>query len=264
MTRIHHLNCVEIQSPFHGRAIDHCLLLEEAGRLVLIDAGIGLTDTRDPVSRLGQNLIDLVGFQFDERHTAVRQIEQLGFDPAAVTDCVVSHLDPDHIAGLADFPQATVHVSAEEYENFLAGRPRYLRHQLEHQPPRKTYSATSSRWFGFEARKVNISVDLEVYLIPLFGHTYGHCGIVIGPPPSWIFYVADAYYLKEELSDPSHPVHKLAEVRADDNNLRIESLDRIRDFSQTHPEVMMFSYHDPQEFETVTLDHQENDNKWRQ
>ncbi|PIH04439.1 hypothetical protein CS542_00835 [Pedobacter sp. IW39] len=39
--------------------------------------------------------------------------------------CIISHLDPDHIGGLADFPQATIHVSAVELQSFLTGDPRY-------------------------------------------------------------------------------------------------------------------------------------------
>ena len=102
--KVHHLNCVQIESPL-GSAIGHCVLIEGNDSLTLIDAGIGLAETRAPEQKLGKELIEITGFKFDENHTAIRQIEQLGLDPKNVNHIICSHLDPDHIGGLADFPK---------------------------------------------------------------------------------------------------------------------------------------------------------------
>lgn len=237
MIKVHHLNCVEIRSTGYGRAIGHCLLIEAGSRLVLIDAGIGLMDTKNPANRIGRLLINVVGFRFNENWTAVRQIQRLGLDPGNVTDCVVSHLDPDHIGGLADFQNSIVHVGLEEYEHFQSGNPRYLQHQLDHLPPVKTYAKTSDTWCGLEARRIAVS-ETEIYLIPLFGHTLGHCGVALKSETDWLFYVGDAYYLKEELTDPDHPIHALAEMRADDNQLRINSLNKVRRIMIENPHIL--------------------------
>lgn len=244
---------MEIQSPGNGRAIGHCLLLEAGSRLILIDAGIGLNDTKNPSSRIGQRLIDVVGFKFNEDWTAVRQIQRLGLDPGTVTDCVVSHLDPDHIGGLVDFPNAVVHVGLEEYEHFQSGNPRYLQHQLNHLPPIKTYAKASENWCGFEARKIAIP-ETEIYLIPLFGHTLGHCGVALRSGADWLFYVGDAYYLRAELTDAEHPVHALAEMRADDNRLRIDSLNKVCRFMIQNPHISVFAYHDASEYVTSLVE----------
>ena len=118
--KIFHLNCVQIESPL-GSAIGHCVLIESNGTLTLIDAGIGLAETQNPEMKLGKDLIDVTGFKFDEKLTAVKQIKQLGYDPKNVKNIICSHLDPDHIGGLSDFPMAIVHVSQEEYDSFSAG-----------------------------------------------------------------------------------------------------------------------------------------------
>ncbi|MBS0624930.1 MAG: MBL fold metallo-hydrolase [Verrucomicrobia bacterium] len=245
MTKVHHLNCLEIQSPY-GRAIGHCLLVEMANKLILIDAGIGLADTKTPYERIGKQLIDIVGFRFNEEWTAAKQIEKLGFSPKNVTDCIISHLDPDHIGGLVDFPNAKVHMAAEEYENFKSGNPRYLCHQLDHGPEIKTYSKSTQTWFDFEARKVDVTP--EIYLIPLFGHTLGHCGVALKQESKWLFYIGDAYYLKAELQNPKHPVDELATLRADNNEWRNKTLNKIRNFMGANPEVEVFGYHDFEEF----------------
>ena len=253
MIQIHHLNCVEIQSAQHGRAIGHCLLLATPEKLMLIDTGVGLLDTQKPNERIGSQLIDLVGFRFNEQYTAFRQIEALGLNPENVTDCIISHLDNDHIGGLADFPKANVHLSSEEYESFKSGNPRYLSTPLAHKPTIVTYPKSAETWFGFEARKLNIDLETNLYLIPLFGHTLGHCGVAFQYQNHWWLYVGDAYYLKAELADEHHPVDELAAIRADDNAQRMTTLDKLRRFSKEHPEVKMFGYHDPVEFPDLTI-----------
>jgi len=249
MTEIYHLNCVKIVSPYADNVCGHCLLLKQKDRMALIDTGIGLLDSQLPEERIGHELVKITGYQFDENQTAVRQIERLGLNPVQVADCIISHLDNDHIGGLADFPHATVHVGSEEYEHYMLGNPRYLKIPLQHNPDIKTYGTSDRLWFGLEARKVATALDVEMLLIPLPGHTLGHCGIAIKNDDRWLFYVADAYYLREELSDIDHPVHELAEMRADDNKLRIDTLEKIRRLMQDHPEIEIFGYHDISEFE---------------
>ncbi|HTH29944.1 MAG TPA: MBL fold metallo-hydrolase [Lacibacter sp.] len=248
MTAFYHLNCVKIVLPVNDNVCGHCLLVKENERLILIDTGIGLLDTLHPTERIGQELIDMVGYRFHESQTAVRQIEQLGLDPEHVTDCIISHLDNDHIGGLADFPKATVHMSAEELDNFHAGNPRYLKLPLAHHPTIQTYAKSGVDWFGFEARRITAGFETAIFLIPLFGHTLGHCGIALKKDDKWLFYVGDAYYLRTELTNEQHPVNELAKMRADNNDLRIASLNNIRRLVKEHPEIEMFGYHDIEEF----------------
>src|SRR5262245_10909237 len=180
MTTIHHINCGSLHVPPSPKAIRHCLLLEDKNGLALVDAGIGLLEVRSPVERLGQQLIDMAGFQFNEADTAVRQVERLGFRTADVKHAVLTHCDPDHTGGLADFPQAQVHVSEEEFANVANGRWRYVPLQFAHGPKWRTYPQSARQWFGLEARPVALGFESEVLLVPLFGHTLGHCGAPSG------------------------------------------------------------------------------------
>ncbi len=253
MTELFHLNCVRIVSPYNENVCGHCLLIRGHERLVLIDTGIGIQDIRHPEERMGKELIDMVGYRFDENQTALRQIERLGFHPDEVSDCIISHLDNDHTGGLADFPNAIVHVGQEEYDNYASGNPRYLKTPLSHNPVIKTYGTSKTQWFGFEARKVPTAINTEIFLIPMFGHTLGHCGVALKINGQWILYTADAYYLREELNDSYHPVTALAEARADDNDLRRHTLNKIRTLIALHPEIEVFGYHDINEFQKYTL-----------
>jgi glyoxylase-like metal-dependent hydrolase (beta-lactamase superfamily II) len=249
MTRIHHLNCGTLHAPPNPAAACHCLLLEDPSGLALVDTGIGLADVRNPLERIGQPLIDAAGFQFHEGQTALRQIEARGFRPTDVKHIVLTHCDPDHTGGLADFPHAKVHVSEEEHASVERGHWRYLPHHFAHGTDWNTCLASSETWFGLEVRRVNLGFAAEVLLVPLFGHTLGHCGVAVRHVERWLLHVGDAYYLRVELERDDHPVSALAAQRADDNAKRLRSLGELRRLARDHADaITMFGYHDFGEF----------------
>ncbi|WP_439630111.1 MBL fold metallo-hydrolase [Gemmata sp.] len=244
-----HLNCGTLHAPPNPRASCHCLLLEGPNGLALVDTGIGLLDVRDPLGRIGRGLIDLAGFQFDEAETALRRVEALGYRAGDVKHVVLTHADPDHAGGLADFPHAAVHVSTEEHAALAGGNPRYLPVQFAHGPRWVPHPPSPRRWFGLEARPLDLGPGAEVLLVPLFGHTLGHCGVAVRAGDRWVLHVGDAYYLRAELDRDDHPVSALAALRADDNARRVASLAELRRLARDHaPEVALFGYHDFTEF----------------
>lgn len=245
MTTIHHINCGTLSVPRYPTVICRCLLLQQGEQLALVDAGIGLHDVRNPARRLGQPLIDMAGFQFNESDTAVRRIEAIGLSPAAVRHIVLTHGDPDHVGGLADFPTAQVHISEEERLEIASGHGRYLSSHFEHGPSWKTYKSSTRRWFGLEARAVEIGFSSEVLLVPLFGHTLGHCGVAVQQEDRWLFHIGDAYYLRAELTTDDHPVSQIAAQRAADDAQRRHSLEHLRRLARDHKEqIDMIGYHD--------------------
>ena len=252
--KVHHLNCGLLHAPPNPKASCHCLLVEAGGRLALVDTGIGLQDITRPVERIGREAIDAAGFQFHDALTAIRQIERLGFQPEDVTDIVLTHGDPDHAGGLADFPEARVHVSQEEQAALHAGRPRYSPAQFAHDPRWVVHPRSSRRWFGLEARPVSTSLGLEILLLPLFGHTVGHCGVALRAEGRWMLHVGDAYYLRVELETDDHPVSAVAALRAETDRARRSSLSKLRRLDRDHgEEVTLFGYHDFSEFPEGTI-----------
>lgn len=248
MITIHHANFGWLHAPPLPPACCHCLIVRDRDQVILIDTGIGMHDIHDPLKRIGKVAIDAAGFQFRPETTALHQLEQLGLSANFVTDIVLTHGDPDHAGGLADFPNAKVHLSLEEQRAIKDGGPRYNRFQFEHKPHWVTYAKNDTEFLGLPARRVATAADVAISLISLPGHTFGHCGVGIeSDGKSWL-HVGDAYYLRAELSSEPHPIDGLATARADDDSKRRASLKLLQDLHKRYGnEVTMFGYHDATE-----------------
>lgn len=248
MASIEHVNFGWLHAPPFPPACCHALMVRNRDRVALIEAGIGTHDIADPEGRIGKAAIDAAGFQFLPAVTALAQLESRSLNANSITDIVLTHGDPDHAGGLSDFPAAQVHLSAEEKENIDSGNPRYSPSQFQHRPQWVTYSKCDATFFGLPARRVQTALDVEILLVPLFGHTLGHCGVAVRDGDQWILHVGDAYYLREELVNSNHPVDQLATMRADNDAQRRHSLETLRCLHRDHQNsITMFGYHDTQE-----------------
>ncbi|MFB4314317.1 MBL fold metallo-hydrolase [Actinomadura sp. 21ATH] len=264
---IHHLDCGsvrEIEATYDGpapaRAVNHCLLVETpADGLLLVETGLGLDDVRAPHATLDADWIRMAGPVLDERQTAVRQIERLGFSPGDVRHIIVTHLDVDHSGGLPDFPGARVHVLAAELEAALAQAPspRYRPAHWAHGPDWVTYEAGGGeRWFGFDSMRPE-GLPPGVRLVPLGGHTAGHTGVAVRDGDRWLLHCGDAYYYHREIRPGRdrhpHPLLDLVQTSSEvHRDLRLGTQARLRELVRDHgDEVTVFSAHDPWEFATL-------------
>ena len=273
--RITHLNCMSFCPPGR-RLMDgrkgakgpavlscHCLMVELGDRLVLIDTGYGVQDVRHPRARLSPLFLDvLCRPRLYEQHTALRQIERLGFRGEDVSDIVLTHLDFDHAGGLDDFPRARVHMLASEKAAALAqrtwlDRARFRPMQWVSSLTRwRTYAASGERWYGFEAARGLEGLPPEILLVPLIGHTYGHAGIVIQRDGGWLLHTGDAYFHRDEMNveRPRCPAGLRAyqwfmEV---DREKRLANQQRLRELVRDQGrEVQVFCAHDIVEFERM-------------
>jgi len=269
--KVHHLNCGSM-CPIGQRLISgegrwlgaahmccHCLLVEGRNGLILVDTGLGTGDVARP-ERLGAGFRLLTRPRLMLEETALFQIRELGFDPADVRHIVPTHLDLDHAGGLGDFPQAQVHVFERELDAALnrptlQERTRYVPAQWAHDPKWVRHAVQGDRWMGFDAMRALPGTDDEVLLVPLSGHTRGHCGIAVRADDGWLLHCGDAYFFHGEMdADPHCPwgleiFQKLVQM---DGPTRVANQRRLRDLKRDHGhEVTLFCAHDPKELDTL-------------
>ena len=261
--QIHHLHCGTMcpicaplfgQKGFQAEVICHCLLLETDQGLVLVDTGLGTQDYLHPRQRLGTAVAKVGAIVSDLKLTAIAQIQRLGFQPSDVKHIFISHLDFDHAGGISDFPNAMVHVLASEYNASqtlsFKNKLRYRKAQFQqHRYWNFVEPTVGESWFNFS--KVNgmrIFQD-DILLIPLPGHTAGHCGIAIRQADRWLLFCGDAYYNHRQLQPDYHlPALSLTEkLFAYDNVQRIQTLKSIQTLAQSETQIEIMCAHDPVE-----------------
>lgn len=249
---IHHLNCGTFRPIGTPRLVAHCLLVERDQGLLLVDTGFGSDDLADP-GRLGQPFRALARPVLDPHETAASRIRALGHDPAEVTDIVLTHLDLDHVGGIADFPQARVHIHATELRAAqhprLTERSRYVPGQWAHGPTWVPHGEGGDDWFGF--RSVAALGD-DVVLVPLHGHSRGHQGVAVARPEGgWLFHAGDSYFSVGDKRRPRECPRTLRifqAVVAADSKQRRANLERVQELHAAHEaKVTVFCSHDPDE-----------------
>jgi glyoxylase-like metal-dependent hydrolase (beta-lactamase superfamily II) len=213
--RIHHLNCGSL-CPRGGRLLGaagwplspapmccHCLLIEGDDRLILVDAGLGVEDVNEP-RRLGLLFNAMARPRLEVAETALRQVVDMGYRPSDVRHIVPTHLDLDHAGGICDFPDAAVHVFAAElraasHRSSFSERSRYRAVQIASVKKWDAVEEEGESWFGFSAVRAIPGTRDEVLLIPLPGHTRGHCGVAVRRSDDWLLHCGDAYFHRSEV-----------------------------------------------------------------
>jgi glyoxylase-like metal-dependent hydrolase (beta-lactamase superfamily II) len=188
-------------------------------------------------------------------------VQGLGFSPKDVRHIVVTHLDVDHAGGLADFPEATVHVlqaeldEAQRQGNFRS-RHRYRARQLAG-VKWQAYEATGEPWRGFPAVRQLRGLDSDLLMIPLPGHSAGSAGIVVDAGKKTFVHCGDAFFSARQLDvqRPSCPPGLTAFqlAMAHDERARRANLKRLR---QLHAEggnaTILIASHDPDTFRSLS------------
>jgi glyoxylase-like metal-dependent hydrolase (beta-lactamase superfamily II) len=275
--KIHHLNCGTC-CPAGGRLFDgttdgvrghivcHCLLIESDAGLILVDTGFGTRDIANRNHRLSDFFLGLNQPQLLPDETALAQVKALGFEAADVRHILVTHLDFDHAGGLEDFPNATIHVTTREKEaadaqkgGLFVGPRRYRPGQWDDIDAWRLYPfGGGEKWFGFDSVRDLVGLPPEILLIPLQGHTWGHCGVAIREDGGdWLLHAGDAYFYRGEVGSETYSCppgmryyQRLMEV---DRKARLANQRRLRRLSLDQAgQVRLFCAHDAVEFEILS------------
>lgn len=196
----------------------HVLLVETDDGLVLVDSGLGVTDFAEP-ARMGPARFMLRPVREDAR-TALRQVEAMGHTREDVTHIVLTHMDFDHMGGIADFPAATIHTTADEYDwavvspGFVSKR-RYSPKMWDHNPKMELHAGRGDEWkFGLTGTEVLPGITM----IPMPGHTKGHAAVAVDAGDrGLLIHAGDAAFDASTYTENSPlgtPLKKVGKIRA--------------------------------------------------
>jgi glyoxylase-like metal-dependent hydrolase (beta-lactamase superfamily II) len=276
--RIHHLNCGSL-CPRGGRLLGggggplapapmscHCLLIEGDDRLILVDAGLGVEDVTEP-RRLGFLFNAMARPRLEVAETALRQVVDMGYRPSDVRHIVPTHLDLDHAGGISDFPAAAVHVFAAELRAAsirasLNERLRYRSVQIAAVKKWAPVKEEGESWFGFSAVRAIPGTRDEVLMIPLPGHTRGHCGVAVRRADDWLLHCGDAYLHHSEVASNGSAAPKglrwLESLFDVDGAERRANQARLRELARLAAgEVKLICSHDLAEFAAMRSEQRE-------
>ncbi len=172
--------------------------------------------------------------------SAVAQVSALGLRPEEVKTVILSHLHGDHMAGLKDFPQATIVTSRFGYEALagLSGTAAVRRGFLPQFLP--SDFEKRAHWIDGDT---DLWGDGKVRLLPLPGHAPGQHGALLRTEHGEVFLCADAVWHSCSYRENRDLPWLTHAILTQDRAAFQQSLRFLRAFHKEHPEVKILPSH---------------------
>jgi glyoxylase-like metal-dependent hydrolase (beta-lactamase superfamily II) len=187
----------------------------------------------------------------------VDQLAARGIGADAVGHILLSHFHADHVAGLRDFPAATLVASSEGLVHALGLRglralhcgliPALLPDGPDAQS--RTLAVPLDRVRGPRLPHLGPTHDLfgdgTILLVALPGHARGQFGALVQTVEGPVLLAADGAWTSRAIRE-QRPPSRLTNLIVDDRRAVVDTLKRLRAFALARPDVRIVPTHCPE------------------
>lgn len=144
----------------------------------------------------------------------IEALKQIGVDPEAVQDAIITHLHYDHCGNFGLLPQARFHVQEAEM-HFAVGKHMKYRYFSSGYEPEDVMKAVE---LNFKGRMVQYTGAAQIMsgirVVPLPGHSPGEQAVLVNTQRGWVVIASDAAHFYENLQrlKPYTACHNVAQM----------------------------------------------------
>lgn len=222
-------------------------LIEHPRGLILVDTGWrrdispeGVYDLKAVGRVLPASSAALFRPYLPEGMAVSERLSAMGIRPQELECVLLTHLDPDHTAGLAHLRGAKRIVVPED-EYFWSGRSVYKKRQVwslwTDQPIERLYYRASS--MGPRKWAIDLFGDESVLMVNVPGHTDGQAAIVVRGGGKYVLLAADAAFSPRNWTEMVPPGFGF------DRGMQLKSLEWIAETASDSACAAVFCSHDP-------------------
>lgn len=214
--------------------------------VVLIDAGFPRRTSVDSADYPGRGMAKTLGLSMEPGGAAVDRLAEAGIDSGAVTHVVLTHMHPDHVGGIEDFPTAKLVVTSDEWAaretGGALGKPD-LSPFAAHAQVQQV--ALDGGGLGPFVAHLDLFGDGSLLILQAPGHTAGHVSVLLSLRETTFLFTGDAAWTDAHWT-PS-PKMKSPLVRGlleHDWRANWDTQWRIRAFADANPAVIVVAGHE--------------------
>jgi glyoxylase-like metal-dependent hydrolase (beta-lactamase superfamily II) len=220
-----------LPGPWSGPLPIHCWAIEHEGRLLLVDSGERATAGNVPFAR----------FEVTPEQELPGAMAEVGLEPAAVDEVILTHHHGDHVDGLAHV-RAPVGIHEDELSFARQAFPALMRRVLR-QPLPAGFApapfALDGGPFGAFPRSRPLSPDGRILAVGTPGHTPGHISVIcVDDEGRHVMLAGDVTDSLEQL------LARRPDAIGPDPRTHVATLETILAHCREHPTVFLPS-HDP-------------------
>ena len=187
--------------------------------------------------------------------SVVRQLQRWKLQAGDIGHIIISHFHADHLAGLRDFPEATLIATQDAYADVATRRGiRALRRAFIPELLPTDFDTRARLLTSFPDAALpglgathDLFGDQSLLLVALPGHACGQIGLLAHTERGRILFAADSCWLRRSIYERRLP-SRMTNLFIDDSHAVRNTIYRLYDFAQAFSDVEIVPSHCPEAY----------------